>query len=218
MMYLRLISLAIVAELFLLVLPLKYDTKNVVIITGGTGVLGRSLVNECVNNYNCHTLFSYRNQNKLENFNQLINSKVETEPFYLDLYKLTSSQILKVSSLLHNEPTNCMNTDSNLHETIMNNCFEKNSISHLQHICQDASNLVIINNAAICLEGNNKEIFIKILFVNCIFPYLFTTKMSTVINICSGDGELVCIHSSIQDSIQNIKNQKVLCIASLVID
>ena len=119
-----------------------------------------------------------------------------------------------------------MNTDSNLHETIMNNCFEKNSISHLQHICQDASNLVIINNAAICLEGNNKEIFIKTLFVNCIFPYLFTKMLKshfngmniTVINISSGDGELVCIHSSIQDSIQNIKNQKVLCIASLVID
>lgn len=91
-------------------------------------------------------------------------------------------------------------------------------------------NVVVINNCGICLEGTSQEIFMESLQVNCLSPMhineLFISELKnkeelTIVNISSGEGELVFINSEFQERINGLENYqvKMLCfdIISIII-
>lgn len=78
--------------------------------------------------------------------------------------------------------------------------------------------LVIINNAGVCLEGNSHSILQETLQVNCLFPArLIETfyngmdagKKLVVINVSSGDGELSYLHRDIERRISSLETYQV---------
>lgn len=78
--------------------------------------------------------------------------------------------------------------------------------------------VVVINNAGVCLEGASKEIFMESLQVNCLSPMhineLFISglqngKELTIVNISSGEGELVFLNSESQRRINGLETYQV---------
>lgn len=95
---------------------------------------------------------------------------------------------------------------------------------------EDDNRVLLINNAGVCLEGNNLASLKESLNVNCLGPAILTeifiSKYSTmnemnptienimknqlvVINVSSGEGELAFLHSDIQKKISSIETYKV---------
>ena len=78
--------------------------------------------------------------------------------------------------------------------------------------------MVVINNAGVCLEGASKETFMESLQVNCLSPMhineLFISELQngkelTIVNISSGEGELVFLNSESQRRINELKTYQV---------
>lgn len=87
--------------------------------------------------------------------------------------------------------------------------------------------LILINNAGVCLEGNTQDVLLESLTVNCLSPVsiceLLISKFQarddagddgkggqlTIINVSSGEGELLFLHSDIQDKVAAIGNYEV---------
>ena len=79
--------------------------------------------------------------------------------------------------------------------------------------------LTLINNAGVCLEGNSQAVLEKSLTVNCISPAKINEILIalsirknfelTIINISSGEGELVFLQTDIQKQIALLETHKV---------
>lgn len=78
--------------------------------------------------------------------------------------------------------------------------------------------LIIINNAGVCLEGNTPSILQETVQVNCLFPAFLSEafidgigaeKELIVVNVSSGDGELSYLHSDIERRITKLETFQV---------
>jgi NAD(P)-dependent dehydrogenase (short-subunit alcohol dehydrogenase family) len=112
------------------------------------------------------------------------------KPFYLDL--------------------NNIDTTTNFYNMIFN---------HKHDIFQNGNSIYLVNNAGICLSGCNEYIMKTSLSINTIGPiqlaiYLIEIYLKTniasnncsvnIINISSGEGELVCINSEIASQLKSM--------------
>lgn len=156
-----------------------------VMITGGNGVLGQALIQHAVDTMKATTIFAtYRTSSKWN-----MNNDPSIIPLLLD-----------------------MNSD-----TKHNNKLSHFFINHPEIVASDQS-FVLFNNAGVCLPGNTLSVLQTSLLVNCWAPALlshalfrcpFTGYGRTVINVSSGDGELMLLHSEIQKQLQSIGNYEV---------
>lgn len=107
------------------------------------------------------------------------------------------------------------------------NMLDTNSISaDIQNVFGDkimSNRLLLVNNAGVCLEGCTIEALKESLEVNCIGPAFLSElflnyaniddkefcNQISIINVSSGDGELVFLHSEIQRQINAIETYKV---------
>lgn len=82
--------------------------------------------------------------------------------------------------------------------------------------CSAAEHMILINNAGVCLPGSDKEILKQSIALNTLLPLILAKEMEkfavnnqekrvTVVNISSGDGELVYLHSDIAQRIASIE-------------
>ena len=78
--------------------------------------------------------------------------------------------------------------------------------------------VVVINNAGVCLEGASKETFTESLQVNCLSPMhlnellisgLQSGEKLTIVNVSSGEGELVFLNSESQRKINELETYQV---------
>lgn len=79
--------------------------------------------------------------------------------------------------------------------------------------------LILINNAGVCLEGNSLELLEESLTVNCVSPAKINDILAaltartnielTVVNISSGEGELVFLETGIQEKITLLETHEV---------
>ena len=200
-------SLILITTLLLLSGPLAYSLspnysslRTALIITGGTGSLGQAIIQS--NLLNDHLILSsYRNEAKLSSKMEAVSSSSNNNviPFQLKLDHIHDNklQLDKLYNVL----------DSRINE--------------LEHV-------ILVNNAAICLPTTDHQSLISTVTVNCYAPYLLTqaliqyilsnkndTRTSddnnkslprrlTVVNVSSGDGELVYLSSDIQREIASI--------------
>lgn len=120
-----------------------------------------------------------------------------------------------------------LNSFSNIVPLIMDmNDIKSNlqPLSDLIFLNKSVRKLVLINNAGVCLEGNTRNILQESLDVNCLSPiylsellikefsspsHLMNGDQLTIINISSGDGELVYLHTDIERKISAIKTFQV---------
>jgi NAD(P)-dependent dehydrogenase (short-subunit alcohol dehydrogenase family) len=107
------------------------------------------------------------------------------------------------------------------------NMLDTNSISaDIQDIFEDKimnNRLLLVNNAGVCLEGCTIEALKESLEVNCIGPAFLSEvflnyanidrkelgNQISIINVSSGDGELVFLHSEIQRQINALETYEV---------
>lgn len=174
---LRLILAYQTASLFLFV----NNNAISVIVTGGTGILGRELVNSATS-LGFDTYIGVRKP--FQHMQGQFHSDF-VQPFKFDLQ--TDSQV-------------------------------EYSISIDLPPLPLSSNIIIFNNAAVCLENSVPDALSKSIYVNCIGPSSlaqaivadYCSKSNiTVVNISSGDGELICLHSDIQTSLSRIGDMHV---------
>ena len=174
--------------LLLLILLLRLDGLRIM-ITGGTGVLGQALIQHAIDTRTTTTIFAtYRRTSSKNNFNH--------------------PSIIPLLLEVNNETKH----------TMLSNFF----VHHPEIIASD-NPFVLFNNAGVCLPGNTLSALHISLLVNCWIPALLSNALfccpsigssRTVINVSSGEGELVLLHSDIQKRLQSIDNYEV-CIVFL---
>lgn len=85
--------------------------------------------------------------------------------------------------------------------------------SPLSFVSSDPLDLLLVNNAAVCLRGTSPQIVRKSLLVNTLGPILLVQELMrrmgegervTVVNVSSGDGELANLHSSLARDIEQL--------------
>jgi short-subunit dehydrogenase len=79
--------------------------------------------------------------------------------------------------------------------------------------------LILINNAGVCLDGNSQEFLEESLTVNCVSPAKLNDILTTltvrenieltIVNVSSGEGELVFLASDIQKEIILLETHEV---------
>lgn len=167
-------------------------TKIRVLVTGGTGTLGRSLVKGALNR-DCDTYFTYRDLNKAQSLGADLSNGL-----YLDLANLNQVGF----SISQN--FECLQALPSF---------------------EDCDEYVLINNIGIGLSGHTQTALIKSLRINClatvsVSEFLVdrlrkwlvshsTRPKLTVINVSSGDGELVFLYSNIRQQIESLDSIKV---------
>ena len=103
-----------------------------------------------------------------------------------------------------------------------------NDLSALQSVVAASNHeqLIIINNAGVCLEGNSRSVLQETLRVNCLFPAqligMFVNRSEAeaelvVVNVSSGDGELSYLHSDIERRISSLETYQVSIFLTFVI-
>jgi hypothetical protein len=188
------------------------SSSSHVVLTGGTSTLGRYLLkHSLVSNQETHV--SYRSRTKLLNIFPTRSNMLK--PFHLDIMIPNNE---KESFLDHFVWDSALLTTSHqLYSTI----FETSQ----------PSSLLLLNNAAVCLEGASPRAMAQSLLINTLLPYTMTMKLLelapttahvTVVNISSGDGELVMLHSDLASRIAFLSSLKVgsafpLCTHHLVV-
>ena len=180
-----------------------FPSRTALIITGGTGSLGQAIIQS--NLLNDHLILSsYRNEAKLSSTIKSVACNNNVIPFQLELDRI------------HN-----------------NNLQLDNLYKHLDSHINDLDHVILVNNAAISLPTTDHQSLISTLTVNCYAPYLLTqaliqyilsnendlsisndnkkslSRRLTVVNVSSGDGELVYLSSYIQREIISIHTLKV---------
>ena len=208
------LNIFLIINLLLLSAPLAYSLSSIhsssrtaLIITGGTGSLGQAIIQS--NLLNDHLILSsYRDEAKLSSFIKTLSSSrsYNVIPFPLELDHIHDNklQLDKLYNIL----------DSHINE--------------LEHV-------ILVNNAAICVPTTDHQSLISTLTVNCYAPHLLTQALLqyiqtnqdsmsspdvndkslsppqrlTVVNISSGDGELVYLSSDILREIASIHTLKV---------
>jgi short-subunit dehydrogenase len=85
--------------------------------------------------------------------------------------------------------------------------------------------LILINNAGVCLEGNSQEFLEESLTVNCLSPAKLNDILTaltvrenielTIVNVSSGEGELVFLASDIQKEIILLETHEVIQMTAL---
>ena len=176
--------------------------KNVFIITGSTGVLGRALVQAAFNHPDTsHIYMGFRSLSKLlechhdiftsDSYNSLLGDTPVIRPFYID----------------------ALATDIKSH-FLMNWNLENNA------------NLYVINNAGIFLSGITDKTVYDSIAVNVNLPVQFMLHMISycqkkplelkscqqinIINISSGDGEVAYLNTDLSNDISAISNYNEL--------
>ena len=158
-----------------------------VMITGGNGVLGQALIQHAIHTKTTSTIFAtYRTPSKC---NIIYDDNPPTViPLMLDL----------------NDETN---------HNMLSNFF----VNYPEVISSDKP-FALFNNAGVCIPGNTLSALQTSLLVNCWAPALLSNALfrcpsagnrRTVINVSSGEGELVLLHSDIQTKLQQIDNYEV---------
>ena len=160
-----------------------------VMITGGNGVLGQALIQHAVDTMTATTIFAtYRTSSKCN-----LKDTAVDHPSIIPL-------LLDVNS-----------------DTIYNNALSDFFVNQPEMVASDHP-FVLFNNAGVCLPGNTLSALQTSLLVNCWAPALlshalfrcpFTGHGRTVINVSSGEGELMLLHSEIQKQLQSIDNYEV---------
>ena len=185
--------------------PTHFPSRTALIITGGTGSLGQAIIQSKLLKDHL-ILSSYRNETKLSSSMKCLSSSNSNYviPFQLELDRI------------HN-----------------NNLQLDNLYKHLDSHINDLDHVILVNNAAISLPTTDHQSLISTLTVNCYAPYLLTqaliqyilsnendlsisndnkkslSRRLTVVNVSSGDGELVYLSSYIQREIISIHTLKV---------
>lgn len=162
------------------------------LITGSTGVLGSALVRNCLRQ-GYPTLAGYRDEKLLELLLDDISRDPATKP---------NKHLISHVRLDH-----------------QNEDFEECARHTVAlFLAGEARNKVLINNAAICVDdGLDSEVLKRTLLVNTITPTILSRHFATshyhqkyaektVINVSSGDGELLMLHSSLQEAISSLTN------------
>jgi len=168
-----------------------------VLVTGGTGILGRNLVKRALG-CGCDTYFTYRDINK---YNNLVVQREIDDPslfqkgIYLDLTEVESSH--------HQEHLQSL--------PLFDNCDE----------------YVLINNVGIGLIGKEEQQALRTsIQINCLatisIAEFLVNKFSevvisrstrpsrlTVVHVSSGDGELLFLHSNVKRRIESLQSIKV---------
>ena len=182
-----------------------FPSRTALIITGGTGSLGQAIIQS--NLLNDHLILSsYRNETKLSSSMKCLSSSSSDNviPFPLELGHIHDKKLQL----------------DNLHKIL------DSHINDLDHV-------VLVNNAALCLPTTDPRSLISTLTVNCYAPYLLTlaliqyllsnkndmnrsnnnnkslSQRLTVVNVSSGDGEVVYLSSDILREIASIRTLKV---------
>ena len=145
-MYLLILLLLIIIHISLFQLSLSRK----VIITGGTGVLGNAIVKVLSTSSSIPTSIyvGYRDIKKLEKL-------YENESILLKYFNSNS------------------NSDSNsikIFPTYINLDDEDIDVSFLDDNKNDSNEIILINNAAVFMNGNDHNVMIKSLKYNCIKP------------------------------------------------
>lgn len=166
------------------------------IITGSTGVLGRRLVSACLSKRKAVVGLGYRDEGKLSELMASNNNDHRLLPFFLDLAKADNEVVYKVEEF-----------------------FPK-----LLEQMEDSRdrNVVLVNNAGVFLQGSSVQVMKTSLSINAMKPAKLAICLNdlvnkhnkskpsdsqlslTIVNISSGDGELVYLSPIIQSQVSNL--------------
>lgn len=164
-----------------------------VLITGANGVLGQSLIRCATATENVHVFATYRSSPTNNDFDPLL-----VTPHTLDVADQEAVNGFFVR-----------------HPQILQ--FAQDRESPPPHS-------ILINNAGVCVEGNTLSALQTSLAVNCRGPALLAEALInnygqrqdrscdgrlTIINVSSGEGELLFLHSDVQRDLQNIHSIEV---------
>lgn len=167
--------------LIIFIIHTTYSLQANVLITGCTGVLGWQMMQSCesIDDFYVHGL--YRSKSKLDSL--------------LKLKQIHRSKFIEQDLINLNYPGYHKNEEFH---TFFMSPFRK----------------IIVNNAGCCLKEMNSESFRTSIFINVFAPLslilncLHLTPVSSnnlIINISSGDGELIFLNSIIKSEITSIK-------------
>jgi short-subunit dehydrogenase len=180
-----------------------------VVITGSTGVIGKALAQQVIRIKDIETFIAGRDEERLRTlFNDLISD----------------TQAVPMTNILRSD-FNCERSLSTLSLPLLYTTKSRNAM--------------LINNAGIYIPGNSVESLERSLRVNCVGPArlseLFIQSMrdrlfidanmitctnnddatnmkpleGTIVNISSGEGELVLLNSRMQEELQRIESYMV---------
>ena len=176
----------------------SFSYKIKAFVTGGNGILGNELIKsfdgyDNINSNNCHLIYTtrepcdFRSKSKCKtNSNSMITNQI------LDL------ESLSLSSSSSSFPVN-------------DSFFCDENIKHI----------ILINNAGVCLPGNDMTTITRSLLVNTIAPIELAMLLLNdkrlkndhkrdieivIVNISSGEGELVYLNSKIRKNLEMIND------------
>ena len=166
---------------------LNISSKKYLSLTGSTGVLGQSLLfNSCSRGFQ-EVYAGYRNYHKMETL------LIERLALYKELIRPFQFEV------------------------------RKGIISTFPVIKKDCNHFIHINNAGICHRGLSRSIFAQSIEVNSLAPIrlaqhiilnnsIQTSCNISIINISSGDGEIVYLNSYLQRRLMDINSIEVRAI------
>ena len=165
------------------------------IITGSTGVLGRRLVSACLSKRKVIVGLGYRDEGKLSELLASHSSDGRLLPFFLDLAKAENEVVFKTEEFFPKLLARMEGRDRNI---------------------------VLINNAGVFLQGSSVQAMKNSLSINAIKPAKLAICLNdlvtkhnkskssdsqislTIVNISSGDGEVVYLSPAIQAQVSNL--------------
>ena len=153
----------------------------------------------------CYTISSYTNNIRvfITGSNGVLGNKLVKN--YLSDHGESSCDVIASSR----KTLDLLKLDNLIEFPVDDNFFHFNNENE-QHI-------ILINNAAVCLSGNSNDIKEETLLVNTIAPIklstllyndhrLYKNNKITIINISSGEGELIYLNTKIQSDIKDLQN------------
>jgi NAD(P)-dependent dehydrogenase (short-subunit alcohol dehydrogenase family) len=165
-------------------------SSRTTLVTGGTGTIGSAVVETLIRSTDNKVFVGYRNVEKLRKLGWLNTENSAIIPMHVNFREdLVDQLVLPPVFTSERFPSFCL-----------------------------------INNAGIFLEGRCHDAFKESLRVNCLAPAMLTEQVfsaekqwdndaadvsRTIVNISSGEGELIFLHSRLQRELQSIDSFEV---------
>jgi NAD(P)-dependent dehydrogenase (short-subunit alcohol dehydrogenase family) len=183
--------------------------KQLLVVTGANGVLGRSLVAQSlVHRYDAMmsrtVVAAYRSESRMK-------QAIESEMTASSTVGRGIADGLAIPDIVNMRDANTLRrfVDENIAQRAML-----------------MKQVILFNNAGVCIEGTSHSALEDSLLVNCLGPARLTEltinsikhsplersgddRSLTIINVSSGEGELLFLNSRVQDELRSIKTYEV---------